>query len=345
MKKVRRILTAFFLAPILFFPLLKAEEATAAISSPAHLRYVSGGVYIQRTADMAYEKGSVNTAVKEGDRLGTTDGRADLQISGGKYIRLDHNTKIDLLELPGRLSGRTRIRVLTGHCYLRINSIKEGKKIEILSSDVSLFVLDKGLFRIDVRASRETEIFVYNGLLEAALENGSKLIKKEQRLEVIGGHSTSQPTGFLFSTEDSFDRWNGQRDRSLKRRPAQRFNSEKQYRIPSDRNRSKTAAGKIPKNRIYPPSLYIHSTRRGIHRPPLDSYSSLARLAEALSGEQSSYIIKKGFFRRLARDDAFQWNHSGLGRRYSRPPIMRAPSSHSPTRSKESPRKIKKNKK
>ena len=134
---------------------------------------------------MAYEKGSVNTAVKEGDRLGTTDGRADLQISGGKYIRLDHNTKIDLLELPGRLSGRTRIRVLTGHCYLRINSIKEGKKIEILSSDVSFFVLDKGLFRIDVRANRETEIFVYNGLLEAPLENGSKLNKKQQRLEVI----------------------------------------------------------------------------------------------------------------------------------------------------------------
>jgi hypothetical protein len=101
--------------------------------------------------------------------------------------------------------------------------MEKEKDIEVHSSDVSVYVLDTGLYRIDVRPNAETEVFVFSGLVEAAGETGSVLIKDEQRVEATAGHFTSRPTAFFAVADDSFDRWSEDRDAQIRKHLAKRY--------------------------------------------------------------------------------------------------------------------------
>jgi len=161
--------TGILIALLFFISASNAEETQYTNNSFARLSYVKGDIYVQRSTDLGYEEGVVNMPISEGDRMGTTDGRAEIYLGNGNYVRLDNETKIDFITLPDKTSELIRIRVWTGHIYFRVSGLEEEKSIEIHTPDVSIYVLDNGLYRIDVRQGSETEIFVYEGMLEAAV--------------------------------------------------------------------------------------------------------------------------------------------------------------------------------
>lgn len=200
-----------------------SEETPYTNYSFARLSYVTGNTYLQRATDLGYEEGVANMPISEGDRLSTTDGRAEIYLGKRNYLRLDNNTKIDFMNLPKRGYDLTRIRVWSGNAYLSVNFLEKEKNIEIHTSDASIYVLERGLYRIDVRENGETEIFVFEGLVETAGEEGSVLIKNEQRLEVVNGRFTSRPTPFRAVAEDSFDRWSEYRDSQVSKRVARQY--------------------------------------------------------------------------------------------------------------------------
>ena len=210
----------FFVTTVIFlfmFTAINAQEEEYTNESIARLSHITGNAYIQKAADLVYEEGVINMPISEGDRVGTTDGRAEIFLGRGNYIRLDHNTKIDFERLPKQNDRLFQFQLWAGNIYLSIRSLENEKDIEIHSSDVSVYILDAGLYRIDVRPNAETEIFVFDGLVEAAGESGSVLIKDEQRLEAADGYFRSRPTHFFASADDSFDRWSENRDSLIKK--------------------------------------------------------------------------------------------------------------------------------
>lgn len=220
MKKIAGILITllFFLSPLI------AEETEYTNYSFPRLSFVTGNTYLQKASDLGYEEGVANMPISEGDRLGTTDGRAEIFLGKGNYIRLDKNTKIDFLNLPKKGYDLVRIRIWSGNVYFHVKFLKEEKNIEIHTSDVSIYVLDKGIYRIDVRQENsETEIFVFEGMVEAAGETGSVLVKAEQRLEVSNARFTSRPTRFYAVAEDSFDKWSEYRDSQVRKHLARAY--------------------------------------------------------------------------------------------------------------------------
>ena len=188
----------------------------------ARLSHIYGNVYIQRATELDYEEGVVNMPITEGDRMGTTEGRAEIYMGRGKYLRLDQNTKMDFLKLPAPGDDLISIQIWRGNIFFSIMSLKKEKAIEIHTDDASLYVLEAGLYRIDVRG-KETEIFVFRGLVEAAGETGSVLIRDAQRLEAIDGYFLGRPSAFAAMAEDSFDRWSEQRDHEVRKRMARRY--------------------------------------------------------------------------------------------------------------------------
>jgi hypothetical protein len=213
----------FFSALLIFLSPLSSEESEYTNDSFARLSFLTGNAYIQRAADLGYEDAVVNIPITEGDRLNSTDGRAEIYLGNGNYIRLDKETKIDFMNLPKKGYDLTRIRVWAGNVIFFVMALEEEKSIEIHTSDVSIYVLDVGLYRIDVRKNRETEIFVFEGMVEAAGESGSVLIKNEQRLEVSNARFTSRPSRFIASAEDSFDRWSASRDSQIRKHLAKSY--------------------------------------------------------------------------------------------------------------------------
>lgn len=219
MKKIAGIVLTLFLLVFL----ANAQETKYASNSFARLSYINGNTYVQRASDLGYEEGVVNTPIGEGDRLGTTNGRAEIYLGNKNYIRLDENTKIDFLNLPKRDAGLIRVRNWAGNIYLDVNFLEKEKSIEILTTDATFYILDKGLYRIDVRENKETEILVFQGVVEAAGEDGSVLVKKSQRLTVSDGRIVNRPAAFFAGAEDTFDHWNGDRASIINRQLAKRY--------------------------------------------------------------------------------------------------------------------------
>lgn len=199
------------------------EETKYTNDSVGRVSFLEGKAFIQRAADIGYEEAVVNDPVAEGDRLGTSEGRMEIQFGRRNYLRLDSDTKLDVMNLPRKDNDLIRFRVWSGHVYFAINNLNREKGIEIHTPDSSFYVLEKGIFRIDVEEGRGTEILVFKGLVEAAGEQNSYLVKGEQRLEMAEGRFASKPVGFRPVADDGFDRWSQARDQQTNRLYARRY--------------------------------------------------------------------------------------------------------------------------
>ncbi len=191
--------------------------------SVARLSHLTGSVFLQRASDIGFEECVVNTPVTEGDRLGTTEGRAEIRFGRGNYVRLDNETKLDFLNLPKKGDDTVRVRVWSGSVYLEVSNLLREKGIEIHTADTSFYVLDEGLYRIDVKENADTEVLVFRGLVEAAGEEGSVLVKGGQRVEAAEGRFPSRPSQFVAAATDGFDRWNDSRNVEVSKRLPKRY--------------------------------------------------------------------------------------------------------------------------
>ncbi len=189
----------------------------------ARLSYVKGDVYLQRAADLGYEEGVVNMPISEGDRLGTTEGQVEVYLGKRNYLRLDHYTKVDFLNLPGKGYDFLAFNLWAGNIYLSINYLERDRNFEIKTPDATFYILEEGLYRINVNEGGETELFVINGLVEAIGEEGSLLVRSEQEIELVNGQFVSRPRYFTFYARDDFDQWNQYRESEINRRVANRY--------------------------------------------------------------------------------------------------------------------------
>jgi len=223
MRKV--ILTATFALLLLACLTIEARAQTEEYTeqSFARLSAISGGTFLQRASDLAYEEGEVNMPIASGDRIGTTDGKAEIFLGNGNYIRLDENTKLDFLRLPDNENPLAQIQIWSGNVYIRVSSLENEKDIEVHTQDVSVYILDVGLYRFNIRPNPETTIQVFKGLLEAAGEDRSVLVNDAQRLIATEGQLSDSPSMFLAVADDGFDAWNEDRDSLAFRHLAQEY--------------------------------------------------------------------------------------------------------------------------
>jgi hypothetical protein len=188
------------------------KDAKYTNDSVAYLSFVEGKAFVQRASDLGYEEAALNMPISEGDRIGTSDGRLEVHFGKGNYIRLDNDSKVDILNLPKKDDDVARIRIWSGNVFLVVGVLKKEKAIELHTADSSFYVLDRGVYRVDVRENRDTEIQVYQGLIEAAGEEGSTLLKASQRLEISEGRFAAKPSSFIAVANDSFDKFNESRN-------------------------------------------------------------------------------------------------------------------------------------
>jgi hypothetical protein len=191
------------------------EQAKYTNESFARLSYINGSVTIQRTPDAKPEEGVLNAPLEDGNIVATAGGRAEVYFGKSNYIRLDDNTRLEIVTLPKKDSNQVRLRVSNGSAYLSIYNLDQEKSIEVHTADASFYVLGEGLYRIDVHKNKKTDMLVFHGLIEAAGEEGSQVLKSEQSLEASQGRFGSKPRRFFAVAEDAFDRWNESRDSKL----------------------------------------------------------------------------------------------------------------------------------
>ncbi len=177
----------------------------------ARLNYLTGQVLIERTGAEGFEDATLNMPIEEGDRLITADGRAEVYVGFSTFIRLDRNTKLDLLVLPSE-RGRKKFvaRLIYGRIYLI--SFREKLKTTIEVRDAEFRPLEKGSYVV-LAQQDYMEFQVLDGYAELRAGRESLDIAERERV-YIQGYEIYGPER-VREFNDDFYRWNMDRDAKI----------------------------------------------------------------------------------------------------------------------------------
>ncbi len=175
------------------------------------VKYSQGDTYVIRSYDEGREEAGVNIPLFDKDIAGTNDGRLDIYLGRSNFMRLDFDTEVEFLKIPQLRKTDLKVFVKRGGIYLDLYNLDYEKDVEIQTPDCGVFILNKGVYRINYNGSRGTEVFVYEGLAEVAGTERSRNVMGNQKLVMRDGAVLERPFFFYSSEKDNFDLWNEKR--------------------------------------------------------------------------------------------------------------------------------------
>jgi hypothetical protein len=182
---------------------LAAGSACAQYVISAHsgvVQYVEGSAYLN---DHAVDpKFGQFPDIKENQEFRTEEGRAEILLNPGVFLRLGENSSIRMLS--NRLPD-TRVEVLRGSAMVECDDVPKGNSIELVYKGNSMLLDKQGLYRVDTQPAR---FRVYNGEAIVKGEAGQLTLKsgKETALEAI---LTAE--NFDRKDDDELYRWSDRR--------------------------------------------------------------------------------------------------------------------------------------
>ena len=182
---------------------LGAYSASAQLAISARsgmINYTEGKVLVGDKEVVT--KNSEFPDVKEGQELKTEEGRAEILLTPGVFLRVSENSAIKMAST--RLSD-TRVDVERGSAIIECAEIGKENSVTILVGDAQLTFHKAGVFRVD---AEQQDIKTYAG--EAVVtKTGQMLTLKDGRMTSIAG--VLAPEKFDNKMGDSFYRWAARR--------------------------------------------------------------------------------------------------------------------------------------
>jgi hypothetical protein len=203
-----KILKAVMIAVIL---LLVPAYAFSSNYGYMRISLVEGDVQIKTPDADDWGYASINTPVAEGDQVWVPQGgRAELQLNTGTYVRLDHNSALQILSMD---KDSSQFYLSQGHAYFFFDAPR-GSVIQIDTPDASTRAFDRAIFRIDMSNQYQyTDVAVYKGYVETENEVGKARINAGQMVLSLGPNTNAEvaPLG----PSDEWERWNKMRNDNI----------------------------------------------------------------------------------------------------------------------------------
>jgi hypothetical protein len=177
------------------------------------IKNVEGEGFVRRSYDEGDEEATPNLPLFEKDMVGTTAGRLGVYLGRLNTLRLDSDTLVEFLNIPQLRKTDLVARVEKGAIYLDIENLDNEKSIQIQTPDCGVFLLDKGIYRINVNENSMTEVYVIEGIAEVAGQESSRNVRENQKIVMSRGSIEERPYYFYASEKDDFDRWNETQNR------------------------------------------------------------------------------------------------------------------------------------
>jgi hypothetical protein len=180
---------------------IAALAQSAVISARSGLiHYVEGQVYL---GDQPVEtKFGVFPEVKENQQLKTEEGRAEVLLTPGAFLRLGENSSFRMI--ANRLID-TRLEFLSGAAIVETPDIGKDNSVTVAYADATVHPLKRGIYEFD---SGTGEMRVYDGVAEVTAG--------DRTVEVRDGHlvefNTLAVRKFDKAVTDALNRWSERRD-------------------------------------------------------------------------------------------------------------------------------------
>jgi hypothetical protein len=177
----------------LFVPVAQA----APMGLPGTINYVEGQVSLDGNHLGTQQSGSV--AMQNGQVLSTAQGKAEILLSPGAYLRVGDNSEVRMLNTG--LSD-PRIEVVRGEAMVEVDYRPKMAGIDVMERGADTSILKEGLYKFD---SDEGRVEVIDGKANITDNGRSKDIGKGRELVLNG--APLKAVSFDTKTEDDLYRW------------------------------------------------------------------------------------------------------------------------------------------
>ncbi len=188
------------------FSLALAAGSGAAFGQSAVISARSGLIhYVEGQVDLAGQpiesKFGTFPEVKENQSLKTGEGRAEVLLTPGVFLRLGENSSFRMI--TNRLID-TRLELLSGSAIVEAEEIGRDNSVTVVYQDTAVHLAKKGLYRFDFSPG---ELRVFDGLAEVT--------SGERSVEARDGHLVALDTlamrRFDKASTDALNRWSERR--------------------------------------------------------------------------------------------------------------------------------------
>jgi hypothetical protein len=180
---------------------VQAQQVVSAHAGVVH--YVEGRVFVDNKP--VQQKFAQFPDLREGGELRTEDGRAEVLLTPGAFLRVSNNSSVRML---GRELSNTRFEVLSGSVMVECDEVPKDVSLTVIYHGHNIHLDKQGLYRLD---SDPPEFRVYDG--RAVIDSGPNQLTlkrgKESSLDGTGAVLTAGK--FNPKLGDSFYEWNTMR--------------------------------------------------------------------------------------------------------------------------------------
>lgn len=191
------------------------SDDAAPIARVARLSFTQGDVSFLRAGVTEWAPAVENLPLLAGDRIYAARGaRAEIQLARGNYIRLSENTELTIAELS---DGAAQLEISEGVLVIRVERIAAAfPRFEVDTPNSAVLLRNDGLYRIDVRGEKESQIIVRGGEAEVSTDEGTFKVREGHRL-LVDTAAAGRIELAIDTVRDDWDQWSYDRDQTIAR--------------------------------------------------------------------------------------------------------------------------------
>jgi len=202
------VIWIFLLAALVILGLVSGQ-LIAKTSSIAKITFYTGEVQVQKPMKDDWGKALFNQPLLSGQKVKTQDeSRAEIGFADGSIIRIDSNSKLDIVDAKKEKSGAqtATAKVWSGKVWANVNKMSKKTKFQI-ESPTAVAAVRGTVYRMAVSDDKTTKIAVYSG--EVAVDNKPIVKFMEQKKAKAGGKQgeIEGPSEISGPTEVTMEQW------------------------------------------------------------------------------------------------------------------------------------------
>jgi len=186
----------------------QASGQTVISAMAGYIHYVEGEVFLDNRR--VEPKPTEFLHVLDGQRFRTGEGRAEILLTPGAFLRLGSNSEIEMISAG---LARARLRVTEGSAIVQLLSVFEKDAIAILAGDGEVSFPKPGLYRVDAE-NPNALLRVSRGKAVVLSGDQKRELKGKQTL-ALSGIDAAAVEKFDPKQKDPLDEWNQTRADAL----------------------------------------------------------------------------------------------------------------------------------
>lgn len=218
MKKISRLTTNVFLGLALAIACAvtvrgQTSEQYTISAKAGGTNFVSGNTMLKRKGEERWQKLMSSDDLESGDVVRTgADGRVEMLLSPGSYLRAAENTEF---ELADNSLDSLRVRLMEGSAVVEVAGADEARmEIQVDTPQARVSIDRKGLYRINTMPGGATEVLVRKGEAMVGSDQTKQTKVKDGKKAVVSGANLAVAK-FKKEDQDAFDQWSKQRGEEL----------------------------------------------------------------------------------------------------------------------------------